>query len=91
MCFALSACSRRSSLGVGLGTALVLYVLDIVSRITDKAEFLQYITPFSFSNATDVFVNDGSIEAVPLAIGLCVTLIGIAAAYVVYNKRDIAA
>lgn len=91
VCFALSACSRRSSLGVGLGTALVLYVLDIVSRITDKAEFLQYITPFSFSNATDVFVNDGSIEAVPLAIGLCVTLISIAAAYVVYNKRDIAA
>ena len=91
VCLALSAYSRRSSLGVGLGIALVLYVLDIVARITEKAEFLKYITPFSFSNATDVFVNKGSVEAVPLCIGICVTVISILAAYVIYRKRDIAA
>ena len=91
ICLALSAISKKSSFGLGIGTALVLYVLDIVARITEQAEFLKYITPFSFSNATDVFVNNGSIEAVPLCIGLCVPVISIVAAYVVYNKRDIAA
>lgn len=91
VCLALSAYSRRSGMGLGLGVALVLYVLDIVARITEKADFLRYVTPFSYSNATDVFVNKGSIEAVPLCIGLCVTATAIAAAYAVYAKRDIAA
>ena len=90
VCFAFSACSKRSSLGLGLGVALVLYVLDIIARITDKAEFLKYITPFSFSNATDIFVNGGTIETVPLCIGICVTVISLAAAYTVYRRRDIA-
>ena len=89
VCFAFSACSKRSSLGLGLGVALVLYVLDIIARITDKAEFLKYITPFSFSNATDIFVNGGTIETVPLCIGICVTVISLAAAYTVYRRRDI--
>ena len=90
VCFAFSACSKRSSLGLGPGVALVLYVLDIIARITDKAEFLKYITPFSFSNATDIFVNGGTIETVPLCIGICVTVISLAAAYTVYRRRDIA-
>lgn len=91
VCFGLSAYSKRSGLGLGLGVALVLYVLDIIARITDKAEFLKNITPFSFSNATDIFVGDGAVEALPLCIGVCVTVIGIAAAYIVYRRKDIAA
>ena len=91
VCLALSALSRKSSLGVGLGTALVLYVLDIIARITEQADFLRYVTPFSFSNATDVFVNKGAIETVPLCIGLAVTVCSIVAAYAVYRRRDIAA
>ena len=68
-----------------------MYVLDIAARIAEEADFLKYITPFSYSNATDVFVNKGSIEAVPLCIGAGITLAGLAAAYIVYRKRDIAA
>ena len=90
VCFALSALSKRSGPGVGLGLSLVLYVLDLVSRITDKADFLQYITPFSYANATDVFVSQG-IEVIPACIGGGVTLIGLAAAYLIYTQRDIAA
>lgn len=91
ICLAMSAISKKSSFGLGIGTALVLYVLDIVARITEQADFLKYITPFSFSNATDVFVNKGSVEAVPLCIGVCVTVASIVSAYIVYNRRDIAA
>ena len=90
VCFALSALSKRSGLGVGLGLALVLYVLDLVSRITDKAAFLQYITPFSYANATDIFVNRG-IEAIPACVGGVVALTALATAYFIYTRRDIAA
>lgn len=91
VCFALSAATKRSGLGVGLGLALILYVLDLVSRVAEQVEFLKTITPFGYSNATDIFVSEGKIEAIPAAIGIGVTVISLAAAYVVYNKRDIAA
>lgn len=90
ICLALSASTRKSSVGLGLGVALVLYVLDIVARITEEADFLKFITPFSFSNATDVFVSDGEIALVPLCIGLAVTAVSIISAYTVYAQRDIA-
>ncbi len=91
ICFAISACLRRSSLGVGLGLALVLYVLDIMGRIADETEFLRHVTPFGFSNATDIFVNEGRIETLPAVIGGAVAVMGIVTAYCVYAKRDISA
>lgn len=91
VCFALSAAFRRSGMGLGLGIALVLYVLDIISRITEQISFLKYITPFYYSNATDIFVNEGKIEPVLAIIGAVIMVIGVAAAYKVYNERDIAA
>lgn len=91
VCFALSAAFRRSGLGIGLGIALILYVLDLISRITDRMAFLKYITPFYYSNATDIFVNEGQIEAVLAIIGAAIMVIGIGAAYAVYRRRDIAA
>ena len=43
ICLVMSAISKKSSFGLGIGTALVLYVLDIVARITEQADFLKYI------------------------------------------------
>lgn len=91
VCFALSACLKRNQIGVGFGFALILYVLDLMSRITDKMEFLKYITPFYYSNATDIFVSQGEIDIVLATIGIVVTIIGIIAAYIIYCKRDISA
>ena len=90
ICFALSAALRRGGMGVGLGLALMFYMLDIISRITDKMDFLRYITPFSFSNATDVFVNKGAVEVVPAVISGIAAVIGMAVAYGIYCRKDIA-
>lgn len=91
VCFGISACLRRSSLGMGLGLALVLYVLDIMSRIADETKFLRNLTPFGFSNATDVFINEGRMEIFPAVLGGVIAVMGIAAAYGIYTKRDISA
>lgn len=91
VCFALSACLKRSQIGIGLGFALILYVLDLMGRITEEMESLKYITPFYYANATDIFVNEGEINLTLAAIGIAVTIIGIGSAYFIYNKRDIAA
>ncbi len=91
ICFALSACLKRTQIGVGLGFALIMYVLDLMSRITSEMESLKYITPFYYANATDIFVSEGDLNITLIAIGMAITVIAIISAYTVYNKRDIAA
>ena len=91
VCFAISACLKRNQIGIGLGLALILYILDLMSRITSEMEALKYVTPFYYSNATDIFVNKGEIDLTLTAVGISVTVVGIITSYIIYSKRDIAA
>ncbi len=88
ICFGISAFLRRSGLGIGVGIAAAMYFLNIVANITESAEFLAYLTPFGFAESADIIEN-GSIDAVMLAIGMGLAVFGIAAAYWKYTKKDI--
>lgn len=88
--FGLSAFIKGNGLGIGLGAAFVLYFMNILANLTDEAEFLRYITPFSYADGTAIVAN-GGIEAKYLIPGAAFTLIGIAAAFIKYNRKDIRA
>ena len=88
ICFGVSAALKNGSTGVGLGIAAVMYFLNIIANITDKVEFLKYITPFGYAEGTDI-VTDGCIDAGYLIPGMIYCIAGIAAAYVIYCRKDI--
>ena len=88
ICFGVSAALKNGSTGVGLGIAAVMYFLNIIENITDKAEFLKYITPFGYAEGTDI-VTDGCIDTGYLIPGMIYCIAGIAAAYVIYCRKDI--
>ena len=88
LCFGVSAFLRRGGLGVGLGTAIVLYFLNIVANLTEQAEFLRYITPFAFAEGADI-VERGSLDAGLVLLGMALGAVGIAAAYWKYTGKDI--
>ena len=88
LCFGVSAFLRRGGLGVGLGTAIVLYFLNIVANLTEQAEFLRYITPFAFAEGADI-VERGSLDAGLVLLGMALGAAGIAAAYWKYTGKDI--
>ena len=88
VCFAISAALRKSGIGAGLGLAAVLYFLNIIANITEDAEWLKYITPFGYAEAADIITN-AEIAPLPAAIGCIVTAAGIAAAFIIYNRKDI--
>ena len=88
ICFGVSAALKNGSTGVGLGIAAVMYFLNIIANITDKAEFLKYITPFGYAEGTDI-VTDGCIDTGYLIPGMIYCIAGIAAAYVIYCSKDI--
>ena len=88
ICFGMSAFISKGSLGVGLGTAALLYFMNIVANLTEDAKFLKYITPFGYTESADI-IADGHIMGKYLCVGAVFTLLGIAAAFYRYCKKDI--
>lgn len=86
--FGISACLRSNGMGIGIGLALGLYFINILSNLTEKAEFLKYFTPFSFADGAAI-VGGGSIEWKYLAVGAPLALACAAFAYWYYNKKEI--
>jgi ABC-2 type transport system permease protein len=90
ICFGVSSFCKRNQFGTGLGLTLVLYMLDIISRITEKMENLKYITPFYYSNAADIFAGSGEVNKNLLLMGVFIIILCIILSCMVYSNRDLA-
>lgn len=86
----ISACTKKVNLGIGLGIALILYFMDMMSRIIDKIDFFKYITPYYYANAADVLVKN-EIDPLLLTIGSIIGIGCLVGGSLVYIKRDLAA
>lgn len=87
LCFGISA-FMRNGLGVGLGLAIGLYFLNILSNITEEAEFLKYITPFALTDSSYILQNH-ALKAEYLAIGAAISAAAVVAAFIRYSKKDL--
>lgn len=88
VCFGISAFISRGGIGIGLGLAAAFYFLNIISNLTEKAEFLKFVTPFGYTESAYIIEN-GGLEIKYLAVGLIITAVGIAAAFGKYRRKDI--
>ena len=86
--FGMSAVLRRGSAGVGIGMAVMMYFLNLLNNISDKAKWLRYITPFAYCEGADI-VENVSLDGTLLAVGMALMLAGWAAAFLIYTKKDI--
>lgn len=90
ICFGISAFIQRGSIGIGLGCALALYFMNLICNISEKAEFLKYITPYAYSDASQI-ISESKLEGNLIVIGMVISLAGIGAAFFKYNRKDILA
>ena len=90
VCFLLSALCRKKQVGAALGFSILLYVMDLMCRIMPDLEKLKYVTPYYFSNATDIFTGS-RIGAGPVGIGLAMATAAVLGAFWVYKRKDLAA
>ena len=86
--FGISAFIKGNGLGIGLGIAVVFYFLNIIANLTENTEFLKYLTPFGYTEGSDI-ISSGKIEIKYLSVGLLFTALGITAAFIKYTKKDI--
>lgn len=90
ICFGVSAFLHRSGIGIGLGLAALFYFINIVHNISGSAEFLKYCTPFAYADASNIVAN-ARIDGGLFLLGLVLSLVGIAAGFIKYIKKDISA
>lgn len=89
ICFGVSAFLLKGSIGIGLGIAILLYFLNIMTNISESTEFLKYITPFAYAEGTDI-VSNLSLDLPLVLLGVSYGIAGIICGYIKYSKKDIA-
>ena len=88
ICFGISAFIKNGGLGIGIGIAGFMYILNIVSNISDDAKPLKYITAFSYTEASDI-IKTGKLDTGYLIPGMILMVVGIAVGYIRYSRKDL--
>ena len=89
ICYAVSAFLRTASAGMGIGIGILLYFFNLYGNIAKDAEWVKYVTPFSYADASKI-IADGALDTKLLWLGLVYLVVGIAIAFFRYIRKDIA-
>ncbi len=73
---------------VSLGVVLVTYFLGLFSGLSDKLEFLKYLSPFKYFEAKDIIQNN-QIDMKSIIFMIAVNVVCIGLAYAIYERKDI--
>ncbi len=91
LCFFLSTFAHKSKkmLGLSLGIVFISYILNALSGIADKVEFLKYFSIFTLADVRNVIL-DISINPVIIIITIALIIGLLIGAIVNYEKKDFA-
>lgn len=78
----------KSSGKISASFLMVLYFLNIVIALSKKLDFLKYITPFKYFEAS-IILKNGGFELKYIILTLLIVFIGILGTYIVYPRRDL--
>ena len=71
-----------------VGIILVTYFMSIISVMQEDLDFLKYFTPFKYFDAGELF-RSGELSTLYLLLSAAIIAVCVAAAYWIYNKRDL--
>lgn len=90
LCLGISAFLKKVSMGLFIGTAMCLYFLQLFRNVSDRTDWLKYVTPYSYSDAAGI-LSEGNVEWGLVLFGLCCGAAVLAAGAWKYNRKDLAA
>lgn len=87
--FLLAAGLRKNKaiMPLGLGLIIGTFFLNKISNVSERLEFLQYISPFEYVDPTDIYLS-GAFNNTYLVIMALIVFVSIFASYVLYGKKD---
>lgn len=88
LCFAISSCGHKNAGNIGLGLSVLLYFINIISNLFEKAECLKLLTPFGYAEGAAI-VADQTLDGKLIAVGMVYGILAIVFAYRKYTQKDI--
>lgn len=90
ICFGISALCKRKQLGLALGLAVLLYMMEVMIHIVPDLQVLKYVTPYFYANAAEIF-SSGEVPWRLAALGMLWSVLAVGIGGVIYGKRDLQA
>ena len=78
----------KKSIGFSLGMVFIFYIINILSELSDKVEFLKYFSIYTLADVRGIIENT-SINPLNIIISFSITLIFIIGTYINYNKKEL--
>lgn len=90
LCLFLSTFTHKAKkmIGVSLGIVFISYIIQILSTLGSKVEFLKYFSIFSFADTRNIILNS-EINPVLVVISVILTIGLIALTIIRYNKKEL--
>ncbi|MCT4598994.1 MAG: ABC transporter permease [Vallitalea sp.] len=90
MGLALSAITKSSKKASSLSTGIIviMYMLSIARDISEKVDFVKYVTPFSYFNVKEIIRNN-SVELLYVFLSLLIIIVCIIITYTKNQRKDI--
>lgn len=77
----------RKSMMISLGTVFIAYVLSVLGAMSNKIEFLKYISPFEYINSRQIMIDE-RVNVIYLLVSFGIIIISLISSYHLYNKKE---
>ena len=78
----------KKTVGISLGLVFIFYILNILSELSTKVEFLKYFSIYTIADTRNVMSNV-KINPIMILVSLALTIIFIVGSYKIYNKKEL--
>ncbi len=78
----------RKTIGISLGLVFLFYILNVLSELSTKVEFLKYFSIYTLADTRNIITNT-KLNLTFVIISLSITLIFIILSYVRYKKKEL--
>lgn len=78
----------RKIVGISLGMVFIFYLLNVLSELSSKVDFLKYFSIYTLADVRGV-IADVSIKPILIVISLMITFLSIICAYINFNKKEL--
>ena len=79
---------NKKSIGFSLGLVFLFYIINVISELSTKVEFLKYFSIYTLADTRNVIKNT-SLNPIYIIVSIVITIILITLSYLNYNKKEL--
>lgn len=86
----ISTCIHKTkkTIGFSLGLVFVFYMINVISELSDKVEFMKYFSIYTLTDIRNV-ISNGYIRPIYFILSLTISVFFIISSYIKYNKKEL--